>query len=354
MDHSQLELTILNLGEEEDQNKYRIVISNGFRNPYYYLEYLLNHKNESNELIVFLLKERNIEVVLMPILINKIPGTEYFDAKSPYGYHGPLFKDGFDKTYARLFWKMLDQWYLENKIVTEFIRFSHTENHLEYSGDSAKTLMNVCGSLKRDFEEQWKYFGKKVRNNYRKAQSFNLDFKLYNSSTIDKEIIDSFYKVYYKTMLRNNASKFLYFSANFFQKLVMAHKEDFTIGMAYHEELPISTELHIHYKGSIFAFLGGTDSDFFHMRPNDFLRVEVIKWAIENDKRKYILGGGIKNNDGLYKSKKAFFPNDKDCIFYTGRKVVNEKMYNFLMKKTLKERPMMSNDNSYFPLYRKP
>ena len=123
--------------------------------------------------------------------------------------------------------------------------------------------------------------------------------------------------------------------------------------MVYLNGTPISTELHIHYKDTVYAFLGGADSDFFHTRPTDYLRVEVIKWAIQNEKRKYILGGGIVNDDGFYKSKKAFFPKDEDSIFYTGRKVVNKKLYDELIKQTLDKKPELKNDN-YFPLYRKP
>ncbi|MEZ4811227.1 MAG: GNAT family N-acetyltransferase [Allomuricauda sp.] len=353
MDHGQLQLTILDFNSEKDRDLYRAIISNDFHNPYYHFEYIQHHQSESNRLAAILLKENDQYIAVMPVILNAIPNTAYTDAISPYGYSGPLYKENLDKAYIDIFWAMVDQWYRENNVVTEFIRFSLNNNQLHYSGDCVQTLLNVCGHLKGSFPEQWESFGKKVRNNYRKAQSFDLTFKLFEGEGLDEIPVDQFYGIYHDTMVRNNASRFLYFSKDFFHKLVLSNKNDFTIGMVYHGDRPVSTELHIHYNNSVYAFLGGTDSEFFHLRPNDFLRVEVIKWAVENKKRKYILGGGIKNDDGLYKSKKAFFPKDDDCVFYTGRKVINKKVYDALVENAIKERDL-SEDDTYFPLYRKP
>ncbi len=352
MNHNQLELKILDLSVTEDRNTYGEIVSNVFHNPYYHIEYLQHHKNATNRIIAFLLEKKEC-IAIMPMILSPIQNTGYSDATSPYGYNGPLFKNGISEDDISCYWGMIDQWYMENKIVTEFIRFSLTNNHINYTGKNVKTLTNVCGILKESFDDQWETFDKKVRNNYRKAISSGLSFKLHDQGSMDMDLVDSFYKIYYKTMQRNNASKFLFFSAEYFHNLVLNHKGDFTIGMVYHEGQPISTELHIHYKDSVYAFLGGTDSDFFHTRPNDFLRVEVIKWAIGNDKKKYVLGGGIKDDDGLYKSKKAYFPKDEDCIFYTGRKVINQQVYDSLTKKAIEERSLDKND-TFFPLYRKP
>lgn len=353
MDHNHSSLKIIDLRADNDKKAYKEIITKEFHNPYYSLEYLEYHLGDSNKMIAFVLEDSGANVAIMPMILRPIPHTDYWDAISAYGYSGPLFIEHLDPSLIHFFWSNIDQWYLENKVVTEFIRFSLTGNHVHYSGNCVHTLTNVCGDLKNSFEAQWESFGKKVRNNYRKAQSMGLTFQFFDPDSLTPVIITNFYKIYYKTMQRNNASEFLFFSDHFFQQLVMNNKKDFSIAMVYSEGKPISTELHIHYDNSVYAFLGGTDSDFFLMRPNDFLRVEVIKWAIANQKKKYILGGGIKNNDGLYKSKKAFFPKDEDCTFYTGRKVINKNVYDALVEKVIHERGI-SQDESYFPLYRKP
>ena len=125
--------------------------------------------------------------------------------------------------------------------------------------------------------------------------------------------------------------------------------------MTYLEDKPISTELIISNNDTIFAFLGGTNAAYFKYRPNDFLRVEVIKHAIEDQKKYYVLGGGRKDGDGLYKYKKSLFPKDKDVIFYTGRKIINLKAYKEIIKqKKINEIDVIVEDitKNYFPLYR--
>lgn len=347
------ELIIIDLIEERDINDYVKLISLGRASPYCHIEYIRQHQNDSTKAICFVFKKDEECLGLMPMLVRSIPGTDHRDAISLYGYSGPTFQDGIDMEDRQLFWEMVDRWYGDNQIVTEFIRFSLDNNHLGYSGRLDATLKNVCGPLKGHFDSQWQSFDKKVRNNYRKAQSFGLSFKLHDAHTITGETIDAFYEIYHKTMVRNKASSFLFFSNDFFQELLSVHKGDYAIAMATHENQPISTELLVQYRNNIYAFLGGTDSAYFHMRPNDYLRVEIIKRAIETKRSHYILGGGMKEGDNLYRSKKVFFPYDGDRIFYTGRKIINMEIHDSLVQQA-KEEWGGDLDKTYFPLYRAP
>jgi len=109
------------------------------------------------------------------------------------------------------------------------------------------------------------------------------------------------------------------------------------------------------HNDTVFAFLGGTNAEYFSHRPNDFLRVKVIEWAIQNNKKHYVLGGGIKDGDGLYKSKKSFFPKDDDVVFYTGRKIVNQPIYDELslcISSTYASLGREELNNQFFPFYR--
>src|SRR5690606_25672887 len=95
---------------------------------------------------------------------------------------------------------------------------------------------------------------------------------------------------------------------------------------------------------------------YFNFRPNDFLKIEVIKWALENNITHYVLGGGRQNNDGLFQYKKAFFPKDDDAVFYTGRKVINHKVYKKLTKTYPFNKKELANlinhGQTFFPIYR--
>ncbi|WP_378173706.1 GNAT family N-acetyltransferase [Aquimarina sp. SS2-1] len=353
-------LFIKDLDDRSEVVKYKSLLKNEWNNNVYYsIEHLRHSEKESDALRCFLFEKNGVPIILMPFILRKIKIKEkeypYQDVISPYGYSGPLYNENVTSEDLIQFWKQVDLWYNENNIVTEFIRFSLNENHLNYSGSLIRTLANVKGHLLENFEDQWNTFLPKVRNNYRKAINYDLDFKVFHKDEITKEIIKIFNNIYVATMTRNKADSIYFFSSTYFENLILSNLDNFSIVIVYYQDIPISVELIINYKDVIFAFLGGTDAEYFSYRPNDFLRVKVIDWAIKNGKKYYVLGGGMKDGDGLYKNKKSLFPKDEDVIFCTGRKIVNEKIYNELCLLSDKEYANIEKEdlkNYFFPFYR--
>ncbi len=329
-------------------------------NIYYVYEHLNYFRSETDSLKYFLFKKNGSDLILMPIILRTIKNNNgdilsYYDAITPYGYSGPLFNNTATENDIKYFWQHIDTWYFENSVITEFIRFSLNKNYLGYSGLLVSSLVNVKGALYDDFEKQWTAFLPKVRNNYRKAQSFNLEFKIYDADAITEDVILLFFYIYTETMKRHNAKDIYFFSLEYFKDLIFNNLSEFSIVFAYYENKTISTELIIKLNDTLYAFLGGTDANYYHCRPNDFLRVEVIKWAITNKYKWYVLGGGLKDNDGLYKHKKSLFPKDDDIMFYTGRKIINHEIYDLLCSNHSDEYAKIhieEMEKYFFPLYR--
>lgn len=353
-------LLIKNLNDSSDVLEYRTLLQNKWdNNVYYSAEHLLHFEKDSEKLKYFLFEKNDTQVILMPFIFREIKlkgeNYPYFDVISPYGYSGPLFNNNVSEEDIIQFWSHVDQWYKDNNVITEFIRFSLNENYKGYSGCLIKTLSNVRGHLLENFEKQWVAFLPKVRNNYRKAVNHNLEFKIFHKDEITKDIIKIFNDIYVDTMNRNNADSIYFFSNTYFENLILSNLNNFSIAIAYYKDIPISIELIIGYKSTFFAFLGGTNAEYFSYRPNDFLRVKIIEWAIANQIKCYVLGGGMKDGDGLYKHKKSLFPKDEDVVFYTGRKIVNEKIYDQLCLSSEVEYTQVHKDNLkdyFFPFYR--
>ncbi|WP_192807510.1 GNAT family N-acetyltransferase [Croceivirga radicis] len=349
-----VELDIIELDKAEGINAYDHLIKTKWNNnPYYVYDYLSHHKSKNNKILAFNFKVNGVSTIVMPMILREIEISKdsLYDIISPYGYNGPLFAKGTKESIIKKFWEHVDQWYAKNNVVSEFVRFHLNANHQGYSGEAIPTLNNVFGTLMNNFDNQWDSFVSKVRNNYRKAVKEGLSIKFHKGATIQYHHIGMFYDIYVSTMKRNGASKMLYFSLKHFENLILKNKESFTIALVYKDDIAISTELIIHFDNNLFAYLGGTLSDYFNCRPNDYLRVEVIRWGIENAKSHYILGGGITNGDGLYKFKKSLFPDSTDRVFYTGRKIINKAKYDELC--TLVFRGNCKNElNTFFPLYR--
>jgi hypothetical protein len=357
MYHYQLYTKNLNTNSEILEYK-KLLRQEWNNNIYYSVEHLQNFTQGSDQLKYFLFEKNDIPVIIMPFIYRKIESkflnNTYYDVISPYGYSGPLFNHQTPKADITLFWDYTDKWYRNNKVVSEFIRFGLNKNAIAYSGSLTKSLSNVKGSLLENFEDQWKMFSSKVRNNYRKALNYNLKFKLFHKNEITTDSIKVFNNIYTNTMIRNKADRFYYFSFTYFKHLILSNLDDFSIAVSYYKSIPVSAELIIHNNKTIYAFLGGTNAEYFYCRPNDFLRVKIIEWAIEKGLDHYVLGGGLKEKDSLYKSKKSFFPKNEDVSFYTGRKIVNPTIYNQLCSFYNPKYFYTNNDfkKSFFPFYR--
>lgn len=330
--------------------------------PYYAYELLLSDENDIQKLHYFSFYGENGSLVaVMPFLIREIiindEETGLKDISSPWGYNGPYFKDGIDSSVKSIFWRQVDDWYTDQGIVAEFVRFNLYDHYAEYTGETVHTLLNVRGNI-TNWDEFWSNLKSNTRNQFRKADKLGLSFKLAYKD-IEKEHIEAFYDLYIGTMNRRDAKDFFYHKLEYFINLWEMNKEKCAIGLVYKDGIAISTELFLLTNDTVYSFLGGTDADYFKLRPNEFLKINAIKWAGEAGFIYYNIGGGLSNSkeDNLYLYKRKYFPLDEDVDFYTGRKILDEKAYDKLvaMNNNNSDVDMVASknlDSGYFPKYR--
>ncbi|MDN3667139.1 GNAT family N-acetyltransferase [Algibacter miyuki] len=346
---------------EEDFNCYLSKV-NVFKEVYPFYKVLGDDIYASNgrALRYFTFEVNDKVLIVMPFVIReidyKLNDKVYYDVISPYGYSGPLYDQDLSRGYLLEFWKEVDAWYKANDIVSEFIRFSLNFNHQFYSGKLVGTLSNVNGVIISDEKQQWDSYKSKVRNNYRKSVSNDLRFEMYHDDVNSEHIVE-FYKVYIETMKRIGASSEYFYSLEYFQNIVKLNQENHALAFVYKDDVLISVELIFVLGSYLYSYLGGTLADYFNYRPNDFLKISVINWAREKGFTNYVLGGGRVDGDNLYQYKKAFFPNDDDVMFYTGRKIVNLGVYKELVSLATKDgeekvKVKISN-KTFFPAYRR-
>ncbi|MBQ4915652.1 GNAT family N-acetyltransferase [Maribacter sp. MMG018] len=304
----------------------------GCESAYYCYELLNSGQNEQQRLNFFVFRSSNDQVIaVMPFFLRKIifedKDTGFKDVSSPWGYNGPFFKEGISEDLIVEFWKFVDEWYKENNVVSEFLRFNFFDNYKYYSGEAVHSLLNVKGDI-TDWELFWSNLKSNTRNQFRKAEKTGLEFKLFYKDITEKEIKD-FYQVYIGTMDRRDAIDSFYHPLEYFVEFWKHNQEKCAIGLVYKDGTPISTELFLISEATMYSFLGGTDSDYFKLRPNEFLKISAVKWANEEGLKYYLIGGGLSNGkeDKLYLYKKKYFPFDDDIDFYTGRKIVMPEQY---------------------------
>ncbi len=272
-------------------------------------------------------------------LKGKVEPRKYYDLITPYGYGGFCGKiDDWDEL-ARAY----SEYCKENGYICEFVRFNlFTEYYQHYAGEVESRTRNVVRSLDISLEEIWGDFKQKVRKNVKRAERENLEILIECSG----EHLEDFLKIYYSTMDRTNAENDYYFSKMFYETL-NGMPDNVAYFYALHEGKIVSCELVLYDETNCYSYLGGTYREYFDLRPNDFLKYEIIKWAKEKGLKNFVLGGGYGEDDGIFQYKACLAPNGIRN-FYIGRKIFDKQTYDELVK-------LRGNDvlnEKFFPLYR--
>ena len=304
--------------------------------PKYGKPVLLYYEDEKNCAINVVFKR---DIAMDNNLTGKIEQGKFFDLITPYGYGGfwGKIKD----------WNKLNQTYMDycikNQYVCEFVRFElFSDYYNHYNGEVETRTHNIVRTLELPLDEIWMDFKQKVRKNVKKANANGLSCIIENTG----EYLDDFLRIYYGTMDRTDAEGEYYFSKNFFVNLNNM-KDNIMYFHAVYEGKIVSTELVIYGSENVYSYLGGTDRTYFDVRPNDYLKFEIIKWAKNQGLKSFVLGGGYGADDGIFRYKMCLAPKGEYC-FYIGRKTFDKEIYDMLVD-------LRADDElnyNYFPVYR--
>lgn len=300
---------------------------------------LIYFQNDTSKAINVVMKR---DLSLNENFKGKLQPNEWFDLSTPYGYGG-FWLEGED-------FNTLDEEYelycKNNGFISEFVRFHLFGEYRDiFNGIVESHTSNVVRSLDLDIDEMLMDFEHKVRKNLKKANKAGLKIEIDESG----ERIEEFLDIYYGTMDRNEAKSNFFFPESFF-KTINEMTNNFVYIHVIHEDKVISTELVLFGSENCYSFLGGTHSDFFNLRPNDFLKFEIIKWAKNKGLERFILGGGYGEDDGIFRYKKSFAPNGIHK-FYVGKRIFDEEKYCELIKIRSSNQDF-DKDTNYFPKYR--
>lgn len=297
--------------------------------------------------------------VLFPFLLRALAPEPWcpeelrdcVDITSPYGYGGPFCWGASGTEFPAAFWSAFDQWARSANVISEIVRFTlFPETTLEYPGARRYVADNVVRSLAPE-SLMWNEFEHKVRKNVKRARSTQLKIQVDTTGAR----LDEFFSIYNSTMDRRNAVQNYYFRRDFFEQIcshLSAHTAWFH---ALVDDVVVSTELVLVSANRVYSFLGGTNAAWFHVRPNDLLKLEIMNWAFAAGKSAFVLGGGYGLEDGILRYKLSFAPSGK-IPFCVGSRIFNTAAYEAM---TESRRAFAARNGdawvpqvNYFPAYR--
>jgi len=312
--------------------------------PEYAKIYEYNYSKETDEAfcgtsLLFYFGNKD-EFVLYPFIkrdINELPFVKQnemshtYDVISHYGYNGPIIKCSNEENKKNLVKKFLsafNEFCIENNIVSEFTRFHPLLDNHKFFKELVpidERFHTIYVDLTLDETTLLKNMSKKTRNLIRKAEKNNVE--IMRSKNIKRDL-PVFSELYLQTMKRNKANKKYLFPLKFFQNTVELLKDNLSLFIAKHDGKIIAASLFMHDYEFIHYHFSGADKDYLNLAPNNLLIWKVILWAKKQGYKKFHLGGGLKDEDGLYHFKSGFSKNHS--VFLTSNKIHNKKIYNKL------------------------
>jgi hypothetical protein len=289
--------------------------------------------------------------ILRAIKINDVP-TGYFDIISPYGYGGPVILECPSNDKIALisdFDREFSIYCRENNIVSEFVRFHPLLNNVAYCKNIYDVELNrntIAIDLTLDdlFMES---FSSKCRNMIRKAEKNGVSV----SFDFEGQTVSDFYRLYTRTMQKNNASGYYFFTEEYFNETLHAlHGKIFILNALFESEI-VSAAMFMYYQKFMHYHFSATDPEHYKLSCNNLILSEAAYWGQKNQKEIFHLGGGFTTaaDDPLFFFKKSFTKNGI-CDFWIGRRIHQQNIYQEFVKQVMATKSMTNPD--FFPLYR--
>ncbi|HML48159.1 MAG TPA: GNAT family N-acetyltransferase [Clostridia bacterium] len=281
-----------------------------------------------------------------------VDGVQYFDIITPYGYGGPvvLHATGREKL-LDVYWQAWTAHCHQARIVCEFVRFHPlVRNHLDFGVPyaAAYNRNTLAIELTDDFEAT--EFTSKCRNAIRKAE------KLGVVCTVDEACasVDTFCALYHKTMAKDVAEAYYFFSLDYFHAMREALAGRLVLINALLDGKTIASSLFMLSEGYMHYHLSATDSDYYGYAANNLILKAAASYGAKTVRQWLHLGGGLTASeaDNLFKFKRSFARGEKNLKeFWTGRAIYDETVYSRIVG-LRRGQGDFDGETRFFPAYR--
>ncbi|MBR9706175.1 GNAT family N-acetyltransferase [Candidatus Pacearchaeota archaeon] len=280
--------------------------------------------------------------------------SDYIDLVSPWYYGGPCYNVNNKKLLKEMFSNFIErfgEYCKNNKVITEFQRLNPLLKNHELYKNGSKIFYDrdiVYIDLTKNLENINKEYTKHTRKNIKKAKINGLG--VYPDES--KKSISKFIKIYSESMKKKNAKDYYYFNETFFENLFKKFKGEVRLFNVEYNGKVICSSIVLGIHNILHDYLRGVNSDYLHLRPNDILIDEIIKWAKSSNYQYFCLQGGVSSSDddGIFRFKKSF--SSTTSKFFTYRKIHNLDEYIKLCGINEKKQIDLKYENSkFFPEY---
>ena len=299
--------------------------------------------------------DSNEAVISYPLLLRSLKDLPFqvdtkakWDTTTP-NFTGPLMS-GSDSKVAAAFPDLRNALFRGEGIVAEFAHlhpWSQFATILKKDCNYDRDIVWVDTTLSPD--DLWRtHLEHACRKKIKQAERAGV--RILTASSDDH--IREFYRVYRQTMERNEAEESYYLSYEFFQAFRDELPENARFVLAEYRDQIVGVTLCLYDSNDAFTLFGGADAAFQHVRPTNAVFWDLIRWAHETGKKRLVLGGGYRLNDGIFRFKAGFSRLRQPFFVY--KRVHLGRDYAQLEERYRSFNNLNGNAISYFPAYRCP
>src|ERR1035437_3559430 len=293
--------------------------------------------------------------VAVPFLVRPIAGLEFADVGQqridvfPPEFTGPILLNSDPSFGQSEFHAALGEACRERRIIADFM-------HLNPWSEGVGLLDPSLVRYNRDIvfvdvsigpERLWtEHFVHSCRKNIKRAEREGIS--VFEADSVDH--IREFHRIYIDTMIRTNALSQYHFPLEYFLRFFNEMRNHARFTMAERNGQIIGAILYTHDDDNIYSYLGGADAEFQQMRPTNAMVYDTIRWGAAHGKKRLILGGGYRPDDGIFRFKSSF--SKYVARFSTYREVHLPEDYRAIEKQWCKHYHREQLETEYFPSYR--
>jgi CelD/BcsL family acetyltransferase involved in cellulose biosynthesis len=204
----------------------------------------------------------------------------------------------------------------------------------------------VYVDLTMDEQQTWASMTAACRKNIRRAERSGVTVR----EAVSDEDVEHAHQMYLATMERLQALDRYRFPASYFEDFRRHMFPQTRFMLAERDGQLLAATLFVHDDEDVYSYLGGADQESQHLRPTNALIAETIRWARRQGKRRLILGGGYRPDDGIFRFKASFSPLRAELLLF--RRVHDLPAYRALVAQW--QRQHERSTSTFFPAYRSP
>ena len=343
---------VFTLNDVREWNEYLKKLPNGSKDIYFTPDYYLLYEQDGDGVANCFVFEKDGKIALYPFLKNSINvlgyqlDNEYYDIQGAYGYNG-VISSSYEADFIKSFYKEIDMFCKDNKIIAEFTRFHPLINNVEFKSNDAMIIfdrntvgLNICQSYENIWEKE---YSSKNRNMIRKARKIGLNSVIMH--TVSLAEIEKFIDIYMHTMKMLNADSFYFFSKYYFVKMFdVLQNYIYLMHIKNGKDEVVCSSIFFHYHDFFHYHLSGRASNADNT-VNNYLLDEAIKFAQFKGAKMFHFGGGSTSAtyDSLLKFKRNFSRSFFD--FNIGKRIHNQEVYKNIVKQWEAKNPESYREN---------